>query len=70
MTPIVHGLSYPGGSDPGGDDCTKQPYHPPDQEKAAFKAVFRMVCDPGVIISRKNLITPQIHQPLDLNQFN
>ena len=40
MTPIVHGLSDLGGSDPGGDDCAEQLYHPPDQEKAAVKADF------------------------------
>ena len=38
MTSIVHGPPDPGGSDPGGDDCTKQLYHPPDQNKAAFNA--------------------------------
>ena len=38
MGPILHGLSDPGGCDPGGDYCTKQFYQPPDQENGAFEA--------------------------------
>ena len=70
MTPTVNDLSYPGGSDLGGDAGTVQLYHPPDREKAAFKAVFRRLRDPEVIRSHKYLITPHIHHPLDLNQLN
>ena len=49
MTPIVIDLSYPAGSDPGGDDSARQVYHPPDRKKVAFKAVFGKLRDPGVI---------------------
>lgn len=70
MTPIVIDLFYPGGSDPGGDDCARQVYHPPDRKKVAFNAVFGRLRDPGVIRSHKYLITPHIHHPPDLNQLN
>ena len=40
MGPILNDTPDPGGSDPGGDSCSWQLYHPPDQENAAFKAVF------------------------------
>ena len=61
MRPIFNDTPDPGGSDPGGDSCSWQLYHPPDQENAGFKAVFRSLPDPGGMKSPKSLITPQMH---------
>ena len=47
MGPILSYTPDPGGSDLGGDSCSWQIYHPPDQKNAAFKAVFRRMLDTG-----------------------
>ena len=48
MGPILNDTPDPEGSDPEGDSCSWQLYHPPDQENAAFnKAVFWSLPDPG-----------------------